>query len=225
MRLLVVEDDGALARTLAKGLAGEGFSVDCTHTAEEAHQLVDVSPYDLIVLDVGLPAADGFTFLRSLRDRNHLVPVLVLTARGTLADRVTGLNLGADDYLRKPFAFSELVARIRAVLRRGSSAPPRLMRVGDLELDPVRFAVHHRGRPVSLTSKEFAILEYLMHHAGELVTRTMLLEHCWDEGYDGLSNVVDVHVGRVRKKLHAVGAPSMLHTVRRAGFILGGPLQ
>jgi len=220
MRLLVVEDDNALARTLAEGLVGEGFSVDCTDTAEEACQLVGTNPYDLIVLDVGLPATDGFMFLRSLRARNNPVPVLILTARGTLPDRIAGLNSGADDYLRKPFAFLELVARIRAVLRRGSSSAPSLMRVSDLELDTIRFAVHYCGRPVSLTSKEFAILEYLMHHAGELVTRTMLLEHCWDESYDGLSNVVDVHVGRVRKKLHAAGAPPMLHTVRRAGFIL-----
>jgi DNA-binding response OmpR family regulator len=220
MRLLVVEDDDPLAAALTEGLAGEGFSVDRTDTAEDAFRLVGVNPYDLIVLDVGLPAADGTTLLRALRERNDPVPVLLLTARGTLADRIAGLNLGADDYLRKPFAFAELVARIRAVLRRGPAAVPVLLHVSDLELDPVRFAVHYRGRPIPLTSKEFALLEYLMRHVGELVTRTMLLEHCWDEHYDGLSNVVDVHIARVRKKLHAVGAPSMLHTVRRAGFIL-----
>ena len=220
MRLLVVEDDRALAAALHNGLSAQGFAVDRVHAAEDALTALGLNPYDLIVLDLGLPGADGLTLLRVLRAREDPVPVLILTARSEVADRVAGLDGGADDYVQKPFAFPELVARVRALLRRGVPLAPTVLRIGDLEIDPARFEVRRGGVPISLTAKEFAILEYFMRHAGELVTRTMLLEHCWDGSYDGLSNLVDVHVSRLRRKLEAGSRPPLLHTIRGAGFIL-----
>jgi len=220
MRLLVIEDDRALLTALGEGLAGSGFAVDRAASAERALDQLRVNPYDLVVLDVGLPGVDGLTLLRALRGRESAVPVLILTARGQVADRVAGLDAGADDYVVKPFAFPELVARVHALLRRRASAVPLMLRVGDLELDPRRFQARRGGVLLSLTAKEFAILEYFMRHAGELVTRTMLLESCWDETYDGLSNLVDVHVSRVRRKIDVAGAAPLLHTIRGAGFVL-----
>jgi DNA-binding response OmpR family regulator len=220
MRLLVVEDDQGLIAALHDGLAAHGFAVDRAGSAERARDLLRVNPYDLIVLDLGLPGTDGLTLLRRLRQREDPVPVLVLTARSEVSDRVAGLNAGADDYVQKPFAFPELVARIHALLRRGGSVVPAILRVGDLELDPGRFQARRQGVAVSLTAKEFAILEYFMRHAGELMTRTMILEHCWGESYDGLSNLVDVHVSRLRRKLDEAGGAPLLHTIRGAGFIL-----
>ncbi len=223
MRLLVVEDDAALRRGLVQGLANHGFAVDSAETAEAAAHLLSLSPYDLLVLDLGLPGADGSALLRRLRGRGDTVPVLILTARGGVDDQVAGLDAGADDYVKKPFALAELAARIRAVLRRGTLVVGTTLCVGDVELDPARREAKRRGKPIALTTKEFAILEYLMRNPGVLVTRTMLLEHCWDEGYEGLSNLVDVHVGRVRRKLEAAGGqvPSPLRTVRGAGFRFG----
>ena len=159
--------------------------------------------------------------LRDLRRRSDPIPVIILTARGAVADRVAGLDAGADDYLQKPFAFPELVARIRALLRRGVPVAATVVRVADLELDVSRFEARRAGVAISLTPKEFAILEYLMRHAGELVTRSTLLDHCWDESYDGLSNLVDVHTSRLRRKLHVTDGPPLLHTVRGVGFVLG----
>jgi DNA-binding response OmpR family regulator len=164
---------------------------------------------------------DGQTLTRQLRERRMTIPILMLTARATVADRVSGLDAGADDYLTKPFAFPELMARVRALLRRGEALTPTVLRTGDVELDPARLAASRAGAPITLTTKEFAILEYFMRHAGELVTRSMLLEGCWDESYEGVSNLVDVHVSRVRRKLEATGGPPLLHTIRGAGFIFG----
>jgi DNA-binding response OmpR family regulator len=220
MRLLIVEDEPALATALRRGLGAHGFAVDTATTAAQAVQLLRVNPYALVVLDLGLPDADGLDLVRALRAQGDAVPVLVLTARGTLGDRVEGLDAGADDYLQKPFAFAELVARIRALLRRGSALTPAILRLADVELDPARLAVRRSGTPIQLTVKEFAILEYLLRHAGELVTRAALLEECWDESYQGLSNLVDVHVGRLRRKLGVTGGPPLVHTVRGAGFVL-----
>jgi len=220
MRLLVIEDDRALQVALGDGLSARGFAVDRAPSAEYALELLRVNPYDLIVLDVGLPGMDGLSLLRTLRSRESAVPVLILTARGEVADRVAGLDAGADDYVVKPFAFPELVARVHALRRRHAPAVALVLRVGDLELDPRRFQVQRGDLPLSLTAKEFAILEYFMRHAGELVTRTMLLESCWDETYDGLSNLVDVHVSRLRRKIDGAGAVPLLHTIRGAGFVL-----
>jgi DNA-binding response OmpR family regulator len=220
MRLLVIEDDRALAAALRDGLTAQGFAVDVGGRASDARQALSVTSYDGVVLDLGLPDEDGLPFLREMRQRNDATPVLVLTARGDVSDRVAGLNAGADDYVQKPFAFPELIARMRALLRRGSQVVPPVLRVGDLELDAGRFRVTRAGEAISLTPKEFAILECFMRNAGQLVTRTMLLDQCWDASYEGVSNLVDVHVGRVRRKLEATGGPPLLHTIRGAGFIL-----
>ncbi len=220
MRLLVVEDDPALVAALSAGFSGQGLAVDHAPSAEHALDLLAINVYDLIVLDLGLPGADGITFVQALRDRENAIPILILTARSEIADRVAGLNAGADDYLQKPFAFPELVARVRALLRRGVVVAPTLLRVADLEVDPGRFEVHRGGQQINLTAKEFSILEYFMRHAGELVTRTMILDHCWDQNYDGLSNLVDVHVSKLRQKLDVPGSGPLLHTIRSVGFIL-----
>lgn len=221
MRVLLVEDDAALVAAMSKGLRDAGFAVDCSRSAEEALDRLALNPYDVMILDIGLPGADGITLLSVLRERQLTLPVLVLTARGAVGDRVTGLDAGADDYMPKPFAFPELLARLRALLRRGTQVTSSVLRVADLEIDPARHHAQRGDRPLKLTTKEFAILEYLMRHAGTLVTRTMLLEGCWDDSYDGLSNMVDVHVSRVRRKLDVAGARPLLHTIRGAGFLLG----
>lgn len=220
MRLLVVEDDLSLVAALRMGLGAAGYAVDVASTAGDARTLLGVNGYDLLVLDLGLPDGEGLGLVRALRARHDDVPVLVLTARGGVSSRVEGLDAGADDYLQKPFAFPELLARLRALLRRGATVAPAVLRVGDLELDPGRFEARRGEVAIALTVKEFSILHYFMRHAGEVVTRTMLLEHCWDESYDGLSNLVDVHVSRVRRKLEAAGGAPLLHTVRGAGFVL-----
>ena len=220
VRLLVVEDDSVLERALEVGLASQGFAVDSARSAEEASDRLAVNEYDLIVLDFGLPGEDGLGFLKRLRARGDSTPVLVLTARGGVASRVEGLDAGADDYLDKPFAFVELVARVRVLLRRGEAYVPPVVRLGALEVDTARRAASFAGTPLNLTIKELAILEYLVRHENRLVSRTMLLEHCWDEGYDGVSNLVDVHVSRVRRKLEALGGQNWIRTVRGAGFML-----
>jgi DNA-binding response OmpR family regulator len=221
MRLLVVEDDLGLVGALRGGLAARGFAVDHAGTAGDAGELFRLNPYDAIVLDLALPDGDGLDVLRRARAHGNTVPVLILTARGAVDDRVAGLDAGADDYLQKPFAFAELLARLRALLRRAGPVVPPVLRVADLELDPGRFAARRAGMTLALTAKEFSILEYLMRHTDELVTRSMLIDHCWGESYEGLSNLVDVHVGRVRRKVDLPGSRPLFHTVRGAGFIFG----
>ncbi len=221
MRLLVVEDDPGLRAALADGLRRAGYALDDAASAEAALGRLGVDAYDLLLLDLGLPGADGLTLLRLIRERGFTLPVLVVTARGALEDRVTGLDAGADDYLPKPFAFPELLARVRALLRRADTVLPSVLRVADVELDPARFVVKRGGAVVPVTTKEFAILEYLMRHAGQLVTRAMLLESCWGASYEGLSNLVDVNLSRLRRKLDAYGEATLVHTIRGAGVIFG----
>ena len=221
MRLLVVEDDPGLRAALTDGLRRAGYALDDVPSAEAALDRLAVDAYDLLLLDLGLPGADGLSLLRELRDRGFTLPVLVLTARGALEDRITGLDAGADDYLANPFAFPELLARVRALLRRTDSVLPSILRVADVELDPARFVVKRAGLIVPVTTKEFAILEYLMRHAGQLVTRAMLLESCWGASYEGLSNLVDVNLSRLRRKLDATGGTALVHTIRGAGVIFG----
>lgn len=223
MRLLLVEDDQSLSDGVMQGLRRLGFALDHADTYASAFDLLCIHDYDLVLLDLGLPDTDGLTLVHRLRRREVRVPILVVTARGAVPDRVLGLDAGADDYLQKPFAFPELVARIQALLRRGTNPASAVLRVGDLALDPVRFQVSRGDTTLVLTTKEFAILEYLMRHAGELVTRTMLIDHCWGEGYEGMSNLIDVHVSRLRRKIDAGGEPALLHTVRGAGFIVSEP--
>jgi len=223
MRVLLIEDDRKAARVLARGLQEEGFVVDLAPTGEEGEEQASVNEYDVIVLDWLLPGKDGIAVCRALRARDVATPILMLTARDRLADRVSGLSTGADDYLTKPFAFAELLARIHALLRRSRVAQPAVIRVDDLMLDPGRRRVTRGGGLVTLTSKEYAILEVLMRNAGLTVSRTQLVERVWDEASDVLDNLVDVHVSHLRKKIDQGRGVSLIQTVRGLGYRLGLP--
>ncbi len=221
MRVLVIEDDRKAARVLSKGLHEEGFVVDVAATGEEGEEQAMVNEYDAIVLDWLLPGKDGIAVCRALRAQGVSTPILMLTARDSLADRVSGLGTGADDYLTKPFAFAELLARIRALLRRSRAVRPAVLKVADLTLDPATRRVMRGGVPVALTSKEYAILEMLMQSAGEIVSRTRLVERVWDEASEVIDNLVDAHVSHLRKKIDRGGTGPLLHTVRGFGYRLG----
>jgi len=223
MRVLLVEDDRKAAKLLAKGLHEEGFVVDVAPTGEAGEEQAFVNEYDVIVLDWLLPGKDGLAVCQSLRARDMTTPILMLTARHSLADRVSGLTTGADDYLTKPFAFAELLARIRALLRRARVARPPILRVTDLTLDPASRRVTRAGVKIGLTSKEYTILEVLMQNAGETVSRTRLVERLWDEASEVLDNLVDVHVSHLRKKIDRTPGPSLIQTVRGFGYRLGVP--
>ena len=220
MRLLVVEDERDLARHLRRGLEEAAWTVDVCECVEDAWQQLRLNPYDLVLLDLGLPDQDGSELLRRLRAAGHSTPVLILTARGAVEDRIAGLNAGADDYLSKPFVFGELLARIQALHRRGHQRDLVALQVGDLALDVLRRQARRGERRIELTAREFSLLEFLMRHAGEVVTRSMLADHVWGERYDSLSNLIEVFVNRLRRKLEADGAPRLLHTVRGAGYVL-----
>jgi DNA-binding response OmpR family regulator len=221
MRVLLIEEDRKAAKLLAKGLHEEGFIVDVAPTGEEGEEQAAVNEYDVIVLDWLLPGKDGITVCQSLRARDLSTPILMLTARDGLADRVKGLSTGADDYLTKPFAFAELLARIRALLRRSRNARPAVLRVSDLTLDPASRRVTRAGVSVALTSKEFAILEVLMRSAGEIVSRTSLVERVWNEASEVLDNLVDVHLSHLRKKIDYGDRSPLIHTIRGFGYRLG----
>ncbi|MGH7789362.1 MAG: response regulator [Candidatus Binatia bacterium] len=220
MRLLVVEDEPALARHLKRGLEEAAWTVDVSDRVDDAWRLLMANDYQLVVLDLGLPGADGTELLARLRQAAFGTPVLILTARGAVEDRIAGLDAGADDYMTKPFAFGELLARINALQRRGQQRDLVALHVGDLELDVRRRTVQRGGRAIDLTAREFSLLELFMLHAGEVVTRSMLADHVWGERFDSLSNLIEVFVNRLRKKLEADGRPRLLHTVRGAGYVL-----
>jgi two-component system, OmpR family, response regulator len=220
MRVLVVEDDERMAVLLQRGLSREGLSVDVVGTGEEAAWMAEAHEYDAVVLDVMLPGIDGFETCRRLRRSEVWAPVLMLTARDAVEDRVAGLDCGADDYLVKPFAFPELLARLRALARRGGSERPAVLAVGDLRLDPATRLVTRAGRPVELSAKEFALLEIFMRRPGQVLSRLQLLEHAWDHAYDNRSNVVDVYVLRLRAKIDVPFGRASLETVRGAGYRL-----
>ena len=222
MRLLLVEDDKKAARVLARGFVEEGFVVDVAHSGDVGDELATANRYDVIVLDWLLPRRDGLAVCRDLRGRGVRTPVLMLTARDSLPDRVSGLDSGADDYLTKPFAFEELLARIRALLRRSELTRPPVLQVADLVLDPVTHRVTRSGLEIGLTPKEYAILETLMRHAGEVVTRTRIGESVWTDNPEELANLVDVHVSHLRRKIDQADRPPLIHTVRARGFRLGG---
>ncbi len=222
MRLLLVEDDAALAAVLARALRDDGYAVDHAGRGSEARFLFDVNDYDLVVLDLGLPDIDGLTLCHEWRASGSSAPVLVLTARDALSDKVAGLDAGADDYLTKPFDYPELAARLRALLRRPADAQPTVLEVGDVRLDPASRRVWRGAITVPLTAREFALLEFLMRRSGQVVPRTDLIEHVWDVNYDGLSNVVDVHVANLRRKLDLPGSPAPVETMRGVGYRLGG---
>jgi DNA-binding response OmpR family regulator len=223
MRILVVEDEHKLAGVLRRGLEEHGYAADVAFDGEEGFARAQVEAYDLIILDVMLPGLDGLTLCRHLRDRHMNVPILMLTARETVDDRVAGLDSGADDYLVKPFAFRELLARVRALLRRDGHAKGVVLRVGDLEVDTASHEVRRAGRPVELTSKEYAVLEYFARNPNRVLTRTQITEHVWDYDSGSMSNVIDVYVGTLRRKLGDDREPRLLRTVRGAGYQLKAP--
>jgi len=224
MKLLVVEDDRDTASYLVKGLGESGYTVDRAGDGRDALFMASSGAYDGIVLDRMLPGMDGLALLSALRAAEIRTPALILSALGSVDDRVKGLRAGGDDYLVKPFAFSELLARIEALLRRGSAAPATTtLRLADLELDLLTRTVKRGGRSLELLPREFRLLEYLMRHAGQVVTRTMLLEHVWDYHFDPQTNVIDVHVSRLRQKIDKNFARPLLHTVRGAGYCLRLP--
>src|SRR4051794_12968520 len=220
MRLLLVEDDEKLARAVARGLRHEGYAIDVAQDGDAALLQAGVWNYDAIVLDVMLPLRDGIRVCADLRAHGCWAPVLMVTARDQVCDRVRGLDAGADDYLAKPFAFDELLARLRALLRRVPAERPARLEVGDLVVDPASHEVRRAGTPVELTAREFAVLEYLVRHHGEAVTRARLLEHVWDENYVGSTNVVDVYVGYLRKKLEQPFDRPLIRTLRGVGWTL-----
>jgi two-component system OmpR family response regulator len=220
MRLLIAEDDGKLSASLARGLRAEGYAVDVAASGDEALLQARVYDYDAVILDVMLPGPDGVTVCRTLRAEGRWAAVLMLTARDGFDDRIVGLDAGADDYLIKPFDFGELVARLRALLRRSAAERPPVLTAGDLELDPASHAVVRQGRAVELTAREFAVLEFLLRRAGQVVTRADLLDHVWDRNYEGSTNIVDVYVGYLRRKLEEPFGCPLIRTVRGAGYVL-----
>jgi two-component system OmpR family response regulator len=221
MRLLLVEDDAKLVRALQRGLEREGYEVDVAKTGDEALARAEENDYEAVVLDVMLPGVDGFSVCRELRGSGRWVPVLMLTARDHIKDRIRGLDAGADDYLVKPFDFGELLARLRAMSRRGPSERPVAIEVGDLRVDPAAHAVTRAGRNVELTPREFALLHHLARRAGEVVRREELLEQVWEDTEDASANVVDVYVGYLRRKLERpFRRRRLIRTVRGVGFIL-----
>ena len=219
MRILVVEDDHKVASFIASGLQQEGYAVDVLNEGTFAGDQARTVDYDAVVLDVMLPGKSGFQVLRDIRARKPSLPVVMLTAKDAVDDRIAGLDSGADDYMVKPFALAELTARLRAVLRRGT---PRenVLRVADLELDTVTRSVRRAGRRVGLTAKEYALLEYLMRNSGRPLTKSLIIEHVWDIHFDSVSNVVEVHINSLRNKIDREFAPPLIHTVRGVGYVL-----
>ncbi len=220
MRILVVEDDAPLANFVRKGLEAEHYAVDVASDGELARQMALETGYDLVVLDLNLPKLDGISVLNAIRPQKPSLPVLVLTARSRIEDRVQSLDTGADDCLIKPFSFTELSARVRALLRRGPRIVETTLRVADLELDRVARKVERAGKNIELTSKEFALLEYLMRNAGRRVTRAMIVEHVWNLSFDTSTNIVDVYINYLRKKVDEDYSPHLIHTVRGVGYEL-----
>jgi DNA-binding response OmpR family regulator len=222
VRVLVVEDEQKVANALREGLEGERYEVAVERSGEGAFFRTNTEQFDVILLDLGLPGRDGLEILKALRDRGIKTPVLVLTARDTLQDRVKGLDSGADDYLIKPFAFAELLARLRALVRRGRSAETPRLAAGDLEMNLVSRKVMRAGKPVELTVREFELLEYLLRHEGQVVSRETLARDVWKETArtTPLDNVIDVHIARLRRKVDADHATKLIHTVRGVGFML-----
>jgi two-component system, OmpR family, copper resistance phosphate regulon response regulator CusR len=220
MRLLIVEDEHKTAAYLSRGLEENGFVVDVAHRGEDGAHLARTGAYDALILDVMLPGRDGWSIIEELRREQIETPVLFLTARDAIHDRVRGLELGADDYLVKPFAFSELLARLRSIVRRGRAKSPPSLRVADLELDAIRHRAVRAGRPLELTPKEFQLLTLLLRRTGEVLSRTLIAEEVWDINFDSDSNVVEVHMRRLRSKVDDPFDRKLIHTVRGVGYVL-----
>jgi len=220
VRILIVEDEKKVAGFIKKGLEEETYAVDVAYDGEEGFHLASVNDYDMIILDWMLPKMDGLEVLSRLRDKKVSTPILLLTAKDAVDDKVTGLNKGADDYLTKPFAFSELLARIRSLLRRGQAETQTELKVGDLILDMVSHKVSREGEEIELTGKEYSLLEYFMRNEGKVLTRTMIAEHVWDYNFDTFTNVIDVYVNHLRKKIDKKYPAKLLHTLRGVGYVM-----
>ena len=220
MRILIVEDEKKVAGFIKKGLEEETYAVDVAYDGEEGFHLADMNQYDMIILDLMLPKMDGLEVLTRLRDKKVSTPILLLTAKDAVDDKVAGLNKGADDYLTKPFAFSELLARIRSLLRRGQAETQTELKVGDLILDMVSHKVSRNGEEIELTGKEYSLLEYFMRNEGKVLTRTMIAEHVWDYNFDTFTNVIDVYVNHLRKKIDKKYPAKLLHTLRGVGYVM-----
>jgi len=220
VRILLVEDEARIAASLAKGLREQSYAVDLAADGANALHQAAVNHYDLVILDVMLPVKNGYAVCRELRAGGFRAPILMLTARDAVDDRVAGLDAGADDYLVKPFDFKELLARLRALLRRSGVPRPEIVRAADLELNAASHAVSRAGRPIALTAKEYALLEFLMLHQDCVVSREAIAEHVWDENFDAFTNVIDVYIKRLRAKLETPGTPRLIRTRRGEGYIL-----
>lgn len=220
MRILLVEDEKKIASFIERGLTEQHYSVDVAHDGDEGLYLAEINPYDLIVLDIMLPGKDGFAVCQELRRQKNDVPILMLTARDDVRDKIYGLDSGADDYLTKPFAFGEFLARVRVLLRRQRNDKTTTLKVADLEMDQLTHTVIRAGEKIDLTATEYALLEYLMLHAGQVVTRTMISEHVWDQDFDSFSNVINVYVNYLRKKIDAGFSRKLIHSVRGRGYMI-----
>jgi heavy metal response regulator len=220
MRVLVIEDEKRMAGFIERGLKEAHYAVDLAYDGEQGIYLAENNPYDLIVLDVILPYESGIFVCEHLRGKGIQTPILLLTAKHAVKDKVRGLDAGADDYLTKPFAFEEFMARVRALMRKNSASKNNILKVADLELDRVSHKVSRAGREVTLANKEYALLEYLMLNAGHVMTRTMISEHVWNESFDTLTNVFDVYIHRLRGKIDEGSSKSLIHSVRGVGYVL-----
>jgi two-component system, OmpR family, copper resistance phosphate regulon response regulator CusR len=220
MRILVVEDEKRIADFIARGLKEEHYAVDIAYDGEEGLYLAEINPYDLMIFDIMLPKLNGVDICRQLRSKKINTPILMLTARAAVKDKVTGLNAGADDYLTKPFSFDELLARVKVLLRRLSPNKTSVLNVADLELNQLNHEVKRTGKTIILTAKEFVLLEYLMLHAGQVISRSMISEHVWNEQFDSMSNVIDVHVRNLRNKIDDGFKKKLIHTLRGSGYVL-----
>jgi len=220
MRILIVEDEKRIADFIARGLKEEDYAVDIAYDGEQGLYLAEINTYDLMIFDIMLPKLNGVDICRKLRSKKNNTPILMLTARDTVKDKVTGLNAGADDYLTKPFSFEELLARVKVLLRRTSANKTPVLKAADLELNQLNHEVKRDNKPVLLTSKEFALLEFFMLNADQVISRSMISEHVWNEEFDSMSNIVDVHVRNLRNKIDDSFKKKLIHTLRGSGYML-----
>jgi heavy metal response regulator len=223
MRILVVEDEKRIADFIARGLKEEHYAVDVAYDGEEGLYFAEINPYDLMIFDIMLPKHDGVEMCRKLRAQKINTPILMLTARAAVKDKVMGLNAGADDYLSKPFSFEELLARVKVLLRRPTVNKTSILKVAELELNQLNHEVKRTGKDIVLTSKEFSLLEYLMLHAGHVISRSMISEHVWNEQFDSMTNVIDVHIRNLRNKVDDGFKKKLIHTLRGSGYMLKSP--